>query len=377
MKMKRATLFIAFMVFSVTLSAQIQGDFDNGFTIDRSYYNNQLRDLRSQINSELRNGNAPTETRQQFNNAIDQIESNMNNINYGSGTGAVQRQQVQNYNNKISNENQQRMVQYNNPQYYTDRSITNTGTQGISADDRYRQPNNYYSGNIRTQPIHSENLDSKSLQMLREANSDYFSNGNTDLTIDPNATVPLFDAPSLNDKDDDVVYEDGENDEPQIRFAYDKYNNVFTDEKGVTHPVYQDEWGNTYYIMRYFNQEERHYIKIKDNDKNQKAVAPNSDDFGLNDLEKALKKEIKNAKKATKNSQNNQKNNDYYNITNNSQNNQTYKNNYNTTNNGQNNQTNNNNHNTTNNGQNNQTNNNNYNNLNNYFPDCPDCGKKQ
>lgn len=43
-------------------------------------------------------------------------------------------------------------------------------------------------------------------------------------TIDPDAYVRLFDAPSLYDKDDDVVYEDDEKDVPQkrqIRFAVD------------------------------------------------------------------------------------------------------------------------------------------------------------
>lgn len=107
---------------------------------------------------------------------------------------AAKQQAIENYNNKISAEGQSRMEYYNNPNNYIDRSITNRGSSYTTNELRSSSPQ---ARDLRTEPIHSENLNSKSLQMLHEANRDYFSNGEGGITIDPNARVQLFDAPSL------------------------------------------------------------------------------------------------------------------------------------------------------------------------------------
>lgn len=114
-------------------------------------------------------------------------------------TQTAQQQAIESYTNKMSIEGQIRMEHINNPDVYIDRSITNRNpslnANSTNSTNRNNFPNQ--SSDLRTRPVHSEELTSKSLQMLREANREYFSNEDRETTIDPNARVPLFDAPSL------------------------------------------------------------------------------------------------------------------------------------------------------------------------------------
>ncbi len=112
-----------------------------------------------------------------------------------SSSQTAQQRIIQDFNNRISNEGQQRMEYYNNPDNYIDRSITNRGSSYGNQGGSYKPQSQ--ARDLRTNPVHSESLNSKSLQMLREANREYFSDEGRETAIDPNAEVPLFDAPSL------------------------------------------------------------------------------------------------------------------------------------------------------------------------------------
>ena len=101
-------------------------------------------------------------------------------------------QAVQSYNNRISSEGQQRMEYYNNPDNYINRDITNRNSSYINNE---RHPTSSQTRDLRTEPIHSENLNSKSLQSLREAKVEYLFDENWEFT--PYAKAVLFDAPSL------------------------------------------------------------------------------------------------------------------------------------------------------------------------------------
>lgn len=118
-----------------------------------------------------------------------------------SSAQTAQQQAIQDFNNKISSEGMQRMEYYNNPDNYIDRSLTNRGSALNNTNSHVNSPNRYNSQNqyndLRTRPIHSEELTSQSLQMLHEANREYFSTEDREITINPNVRVQLFDAPSL------------------------------------------------------------------------------------------------------------------------------------------------------------------------------------
>ena len=111
-------------------------------------------------------------------------------------TQTTRQQVIESYNNRISNEGQQRMEYYNNPENYINRSVTNRSSSYTNTNND-RQSSSRPTRDLRTQPVHSEELNSKSLQMLREANREYFSSEDRETAIDPQAQVSLFDAPSL------------------------------------------------------------------------------------------------------------------------------------------------------------------------------------
>lgn len=173
--MKRIILVIELMVLSLTSFAQ--------FEIDYEDWNRNQKELsksiRSEIEAQIRQQQAQQQRAQQQQAQI------------------AKQQAVQDFNNRISDEGQQRMEYNNNPDYYIDRSITNRNASSIISNDRYNRQNQ--TRDLRTEPVHSDNLNSKSLQMLREANRAYFSNEDKDVTINPNASVPLFEAPKLGD----------------------------------------------------------------------------------------------------------------------------------------------------------------------------------
>lgn len=180
--MKRLPIIIAFMMLSLLSFAQLE--------IDYNYLNQQQKEIGSIIKADVE-----AQARQNM------LKAQQNQTQLGQGQTQTrqgqtsQQQAIQDFNNRISIEGQQRMEYYNNPDNYIDRSITNRSSSAIIPDERYNTQNQ--PRDIRREPIHSENLTSKSLQMLREANREYFSNEDNETAIDPNARVPLFDAPSL------------------------------------------------------------------------------------------------------------------------------------------------------------------------------------
>lgn len=180
--MKRTLFIWVFAILSLPLSAQFGGLDVEGFISNpnsNSYYRQQKKEIENTIRSEVE---AQARANRQSSQSTQTNQSNNN-------------QAVQSYNNRISVEGQQRMEYYNNPDNYIDRSITNRVSSYGNQGNSYRpqsQPKD-----LRTKPVHSERLNSKSLQMLREANREYFSDEGRETAIDPNAQVPLFDAPSL------------------------------------------------------------------------------------------------------------------------------------------------------------------------------------
>lgn len=190
--MKKIATIIAWMLFSLPSYAQLE--------IDYNYLRQQQNEIANTIRPELEAQARQNMQKTQQN----QPQANQSQMQLGQRQTQVQvnqQQAIENFNSRISNEGEQRMEYYNNPDNYIDRSITNrksslnnTNSQ-VNSPNRYNSPNQY--NDLRTRPIHSEELTSKSLQMLREANREYFSNEDREEIINPNAQVPLFDAPNL------------------------------------------------------------------------------------------------------------------------------------------------------------------------------------
>ena len=181
--MKKITIIIALLMFSLASFGQ--------FEIDYDYLRQQQKEIANSIRPELE-----AQIRAQVMKDLEKRRQNQDQMQSTQSTTQTARQQsLQDFNNRITTEGQQRMEYYNNPDNYIDRSITNRSTTYGSRDAGYRpqsQPRD-----LRTRPVHSENLNSKSLQMLREANREYFSNEDGEPTIAPDSQVPLFEAPSL------------------------------------------------------------------------------------------------------------------------------------------------------------------------------------
>ena len=176
--MKKIFIIIALIMLSLASYAQFEL---NGQVYNLPEYNEIYNDIYPEIEAQAR---------QEFYNwKKSQSQTNQRQ------TQTTQQQAIQNYNNRISTEGQARMEHLNNPDVYIDREITNRSTSPIVIpDDRYNQPTQQYD--LMTRPIHSEGL-SQSLQMLREANREFFLNRNSETTFNTNAQVPLFEAPTL------------------------------------------------------------------------------------------------------------------------------------------------------------------------------------
>lgn len=187
--MKRTIIIIACMMLSLTSFAQFEG-------VDWGQYQREQKEIKNIIESEIK-----TQIRQQQTKANQSQTPIMRSQTQTtqSQTQTARQQALENFNSRISAEGQQRMEYYNNPTNYIDRSITNRrpslNANSTTSTNRYNSQDQ--SNDLRTRPIHSEELNSKSLQMLREANREYFSNEDREVTINPNARVQLFDAPSL------------------------------------------------------------------------------------------------------------------------------------------------------------------------------------
>lgn len=194
--MKKAIIVIVCMMLSTASSAQDWGQYQQ----DQKELKSAIEaDIKAQIREKMKQQQALEQQNQpqMFQN---QIQSSQRQ------SQTTQQQALQDFNNRISSQGQQRMEYYNNPDNYIDRSATNrrsilNNSNSHNTNSQVNIPNRYnpqnQSGDLRVRPVHSEELTSKSLQMLHEANRDYFSNEDRETTIDPNAEVPLFDAPSL------------------------------------------------------------------------------------------------------------------------------------------------------------------------------------
>lgn len=179
--MRRIIVVIAFMLLSSVVFAQ----FDPNSSLGQ-----QQNEIANTIKAEVEAQARKQQTQAQ------QSQTLMNR----NQTQTTRQQVIESYNNRISNEGQQRMEYYNNPDNYINREITNRKPSLNSAStqsDPLNRSNSNNHGDLRTEPVHSEALTSKSLQMLREANREQFSSGDRKTAIDPNVKVPLFDAPSL------------------------------------------------------------------------------------------------------------------------------------------------------------------------------------
>lgn len=189
--MKKITIIIAWMLFS--LSSYAQFDPETQLGIEYNNLNQQLKQQRNEIGSIIK-----SEVEAQIKQSQTQTTQSQTQM-MQSQTQTARQRTLENFNTRISNEGQIRMEHINNPDVYIDRSITNRkpSIDAISTNstNMYHTPNK--SSDLRTQPVHSDELTSKSLQMLREANREYFSNEDREETINPNAQVPLFNAPSL------------------------------------------------------------------------------------------------------------------------------------------------------------------------------------
>lgn len=192
--MKKIIIIIALTMLSLTSFSQLE--------IDYNYLNQQQKeigsiieaDIKAQIREKMKQQQA-LEQQKQTQLLQNQLQSKQRQ------SQSTQQQVLQDFNNRISAEGQQRMDYYNNPDNYIDRSITNRRSSLNNTNSQVNSPNRYNSSNqssdLRTRPVHSDELTSKSLQMLHDANREYFSNEDREETINPNAQVPLFDAPSL------------------------------------------------------------------------------------------------------------------------------------------------------------------------------------
>lgn len=194
--MKKTIIVIACMMLPLASFAQFEG-------VEWGQYQQEQKELKNIIESEVK-----AQIRQQQAKANQSQTPMMRSQTQTTQiqTQTVRQQALENFNNRISNEGQIRMEHINNPDVYIDRSLTNrkpslNQTNPHNTNSQVNAPNRYNSQNqpndLRTRPVHSEELTSKSLQMLREANREYFSNEDRETTINPNAIVPLFDAPSL------------------------------------------------------------------------------------------------------------------------------------------------------------------------------------
>lgn len=181
--MKKTTFVIALMMLSLTSFGQLD--------VDYNYLRQQQKEIANSIMPELE-----AQIRAQVMKDLEKQRQNQGQIQTVQGSSQTAQQRIlQDFNNRISAEGQQRMEYYNTPDNYIDRSITNRGSSYSNQGGSYRSQNQ--PRDLRTQQIHSESLNSKSLQMLREANREQFSNDDNERTIDPNAQVPLFEAPTL------------------------------------------------------------------------------------------------------------------------------------------------------------------------------------
>lgn len=192
--MKKTIIIIALMLLSWSSFAQFDPETQLG--IEYNNLNQQLKQQQNEIGSIIKPDVEAQIKQRQPQTTQSQTQKRQNQMQ------TAQQQAVGNYTTKMSIEGQIRMEHVNNPDVYIDRSITNRkpsfNANSTNSTNRYNSQDQ--SNDLRTRPIHSEELNSKSLQMLREANREYFSNENRETTIDPNAQVPLFDAPSLGEK---------------------------------------------------------------------------------------------------------------------------------------------------------------------------------
>ena len=194
--MKRTVIIIACMMLPLASFAQFEG-------VDWGQYQREQQEIKNIIESEVK---AQIRQQQTKTNQSQRQMMQSQTQTIQSQTQTARQQALENFNNKISSEGQIMMERINNPDNYIDRSITNrkssfnhfnshsTSSQ-VNTQNRNNSPNQL--NDLRTRPIHSEELTSKSLQMLHEANREYFSNEDRETTINPNTKVPLFDAPSL------------------------------------------------------------------------------------------------------------------------------------------------------------------------------------
>ena len=189
--MKKITIIIAWMLFS--LSSYAQFDPETQLSIEYNNLNQQLKQQQNEIGSIIKSDVEAQIKQRQTQTAQSQTQTRQNQ------TQTAQQQAIESYTNKMSIEGQIRMEHINNPDVYIDRSVTNRkpslNANSTNSTNKYNSPNQ--SGDLRTRPVHSDELTSKSLQMLHEANREYFSNEDREETINSNAQVPLFDAPNL------------------------------------------------------------------------------------------------------------------------------------------------------------------------------------
>ena len=166
--MKRTVFISVLLLLSKCLFAQLDGVDVNGIVNNpNNYLEKERQDIENTLKSEVEAHNKKQKSQQ------------------------TQQQIIDNYNNMISNDGQRRMEYNNNPQNYINRDLTNRN----SAQKLYNKPQEQRN-DMRLEPIHSDNLNSKSLQYLREANREDFSD-NHDIGMGGDAKVILFDAPTL------------------------------------------------------------------------------------------------------------------------------------------------------------------------------------
>lgn len=181
--MNRLAVAIALFLFPLVSFAQLE--------IDYNYLNQQQKEIGNTIEAEIK-AQIRAEMKQQ------QAQQNQNQIQQRQQqTQAAQQQTIQNYNNRISIEGQQRMEYYNNPDNYINRDITNRNSTYFNNGLRSTNPQ---TRDMRTEPIHSENLQSKSLQMLRDANREVFSNEDRAEKANADVYVQLFEHPYLSER---------------------------------------------------------------------------------------------------------------------------------------------------------------------------------
>lgn len=200
--MKKITIIIALMLFPLSSFAQLE--------IDYNYLNQQQKEIGSTIEADIKAQMREKMKQQQALEQQNQPQMFQNQTqSRQQQSQTTQQQALQNFNNRISIEGQQRMEYYNNPDNYINRSITNrrptinnTSPQNNSFlennTNRYNSQNQY--NDLRTRPIHSEELTSKSLQMLRDANREFFSNEDRAEKANADVYVQLFEHPKISER---------------------------------------------------------------------------------------------------------------------------------------------------------------------------------